>query len=222
MIIQNKILQLNTMYPSFSMMLDASSADTVEWPEYAKWSSVYGYSFGDATVTVNNKVHTLSKGQYFSFFISSQSPSFSVGDKLFLVCRLGYKCQDTMGWVEEQGRLSYIDGCSDSLLVYPPRMGDPSLNLLYFPAGITQTPHLHPSIRLGCVISGHGKSDVWVKGQQNSVDLEPGKSFCLEENELHRFTTSDSHMTVIAWHPDGDWGPTDHNHTMLNRTYLKK
>jgi hypothetical protein len=29
-------------------------------------------------------------------------------------------------------------------------------------------------------------------------------------------------MRVIAYHPDGDWGPTDENHTMLNRTYIKK
>jgi len=38
--------------------------------------------------------------------------------------------------------------------------------------------------------------------------------------ENHRFRTVDSTMTVIAFHPDGDWGPTDHTHTMINRTYI--
>ena len=222
MIIQDKISQLNTMYPSFSLMLDPASAKTNVWPEYAKWSSIYGFSFGNSAITINGATHNLTKGQYFSFFVESDAPLFEVNDKLFVVCRLGYKCQNTTGWVEEQGRLSYIDGCSDSLLVYPPRMGDPSLNLLYFPPGIEQTAHLHPSVRLGCVISGRGRSDVWANGRLIKQDLESGKSFCLQENELHRFVTTDSHMTVIAWHPDGDWGPTDHNHTMLNRTYLKK
>ena len=127
-----------------------------------------------------------------------------------------------MGWVEKQGRLSYIDGCTDSLLIYPPRQGDPSLNFLNFPAGIDQTKHLHPSVRFGCVIAGNGISDVWVNGKVESHKLATGVNFCLEENEQHRFKTVDSSMTVIAWHPDGDWGPTDHNHTMLNRTYISK
>ena len=140
-----------------------------------------------------------------------------------LIVRLGYKPQNTTGWVEEQGRLVYIDGCSDSLLIYPPRQGDPSLNLLYFPPGIEQTAHTHPSIRLGCVIEGHGHADVWKDGKKESIPLQKGKMFCLEESELHRFRTAEGQpMTVIAWHPDGDWGPTDHNHTMLNRTYVNK
>ena len=46
--------------------------------------------------------------------------------------------------------------------------------------------------------------------------------FCIEEREVHRFSTSNEEMVVLAFHPDGDWGPTDHNHTMLNRTYINK
>jgi hypothetical protein len=39
---------------------------------------------------------------------------------------------------------------------------------------------------------------------------------------VDRFRTTNSNMVVIPYHPDGDWGPTDHNHSMLNRTYLTK
>ena len=103
------------------------------------------------------------------------------------------------------------------MLVYPPRFGDPSLNFLHFPSNINQTFHTHPSIRMGCVIGGRGVSTLADK----EVQLTEGMMFCLEEQEYHRFRTENSHMDIIAFHPDGDWGPTDENHTMLNRTYLE-
>lgn len=220
MLIQSEINQLNSMYPSTARMFEATVDATL--PEYAKWGSIYGYSFGNSTIQIGKKIHSLSEGQYFSLFLGDNLPVICCENKLFLVTRLGYKCQDTLGWVEQHGRLSYIDGCTDSLLIYPPRLGDPSLNLLHFPPGIEQTKHLHPSIRMGCVIAGEGISDVWANGEIVSNNLITGGSFCLEENEQHRFRTSKSSMTVIAWHPDGDWGPTDHDHTMLNRTYINK
>lgn len=198
------------------------SCQTQTLPEYTKWSSLYGYSFSDSTITIGNKTYQLECNQYFSLFIGNNAVTAVATGHLFLVARLGYKCQNNIGWAEEKGRLSYIDGCTDSMLIYPPRQGDPSLNLLYFPSGINQSQHTHPSIRIGCVINGQGISDTWNNGDYLSHDLVTGVNFCLEENELHRFRTSNSSMTVIAWHPDGDWGPTDHNHAMLNRTYVNK
>lgn len=212
--------QLNSMYPSVGFLVSEQTPLAFR-PEF-QWSSMYGYSFGSCTIKHRQRCYQLESGQYFSIFLADQIPTIECEDSVFVVIRLGYKCQDTIGWVETQGRLSYIDGCSDSLLIYPPRQGDPSLNLLYFPAGIEQTRHLHPSIRLGCVAQGSGISDVWHRGRMTSETLATGDIFCLEENELHRFRTQDQSMTVIAWHPDGDWGPTDHNHTMLNRTYINQ
>lgn len=219
MIKHNFIDQTDSMYPSLGYLIHAGQ--NTKFPEYTKFSSVYGYSFGNSKLTVNNKNIELTAGQYFSFFVGDSEISVTTDASIFLVIRLGYKCQDTVGWVEKTGRLSYIDGCTDSLLIYPPRQGDPSLNLLHFPAGINQSRHLHPSVRIGCVVNGFGVSDVWHGETVEENTLSTGEIFCLEENELHRFRTVDSPMTVIAWHPDGDWGPTDHNHTMLNRTYLK-
>lgn len=220
MILNTFINQCNSMYPALSYMLTQDSKFNA--PTYARWCSIYGYSFGENKIDLGGKQVALSDGQYFSFFVTDRFPEISVSSQLFLVIRLGYKCQNQTGWVEEQGRLSYIDTCSDSLLIYPSRQGDPSLNLLHFPPGIAQSRHIHPSIRMGCVIAGEGESEVW-EGETSVVrPLKVGDHFCLTENERHRFITHGSHMTVIAWHPDGDWGPTDHNHTMLNRTYVNK
>lgn len=219
MIINTQISQLDSMYPTANWMLNHQ---TQTLPEYTKWGSLYGYSFGNSTIAIGNKTHQLEGNQYFSLFVGNNSVIADAVDQLFLVVKLGYKCQNTVGWAEEKGRLSYIDGCTDSLLVYPPRQGDPSLNLLHFPSGVDQSYHTHPSIRIGCVINGQGVADTRKDGTQLSHNLGTGVNFCLEENELHRFRTSASSMTVIAWHPDGDWGPTDHNHTMLNRTYISR
>ncbi len=220
MIVANSIEKYDSMYPAGAYLVTSTAPMTVK---NTKWFGLYGYSFGNSKIKIGSKTHKLDAGQYFSFFVKEEGFKAETDDKLMLIVRLGYKPQNTTGWVEEQGRLVYIDGCSDSLLIYPPRQGDPSLNLLYFPPGIEQTEHTHPSIRLGCVIEGHGHADVWKDGKKESIPLQKGKIFCLEESELHRFrTASGQPMTVIAWHPDGDWGPTDHNHTMLNRTYVNK
>ena len=215
MIVGKNLNLLNTMYPSHGYMLDS---ETFVLPEFAKYCSVYGYSYGNSTLTIDGKKYTLEGGQYFGLSVKESMSAVADG-KLFVIVRLGYLVPNTIGWVEKKGRLSYIDGCSDSLLVFPARMGDASLNLLYFPPGIDQTFHRHPSIRLGCVIDGSGWSDNGESDSVSTAELATGVSFCLVEQERHRFRTTTSSMTVVAFHPDGDWGPTDHNHTMLNRTY---
>jgi quercetin dioxygenase-like cupin family protein len=219
MLINNNLDQLKSMYPTHAWLLENNS--TFELPQWAKFCSVYGYSYGNSTITVDSKTYVLEKGQYFALTVD-QSLTATSDNKLFIITRLGYRVPNQVGWVENKGRLSYIDGCSDSLLVYPARLGDSSLNLLYFPPGIDQTFHRHPSIRMGCVIDGNGFSEHGELNNELVDQLDPGTSFCLVEQERHRFKTTDSSMTVIAFHPDGDWGPTDHNHTMLNRTYLDK
>jgi len=216
MIISNQLNLWDTMYPSSGYMLTAGN---FVLPDFCQHCSIYGYSYGASQLTVDGKTIALEAGQYFGLTVNNNMSAI-VSDQLFLIVRLGYRVPNQIGWVEAKGRLSYIDGCSDSLLVYPARLGDSSLNLLYFPPGISQSFHTHPSIRLGCVIAGSGYSQHGNPGAEQEDALTVGVSFCLQEHERHRFRTADSSMTVIAFHPDGDWGPTDHNHTMLNRTYL--
>jgi mannose-6-phosphate isomerase-like protein (cupin superfamily) len=213
MIIDDFIDMTDTMYPSYALKVKEGVMSTTNH------TTTYGYVLS-GLVDFGNGIYA-QEGQYFSIW-TKLPREFIVGGEAVFFCRIGYKGQNNIGGpLEESGRLCYIDGCSDSLLIYPPRQGDPSLNVLYFPAGINQTFHIHPSVRLGVVVDGEGFSNVMVDGKEQEVPLKVGDMFCIEERETHRFRTTTSHMTVVPYHPDGDWGPTDHNHTMLNRTYIK-
>tara|TARA_R110000796_G_scaffold214234_1_gene330232 strand:- start:1107 stop:1787 length:681 start_codon:yes stop_codon:yes gene_type:complete len=210
--------------------------DAIEtmYPTKAEWiasdeiigelsSTCYGYVVdGKAIITNNNQEWHVQEGNYFALngksevLIEKQANIWTVEKK-------GYRAMNMVGTVETRGRLSYIDGCSDSVLVSMPRQGDPVLNYLHFPTGIYQTQHTHPSIRMGIVIRGNGEafqeksntSDGWVK------PLSKGCMFMLEEQELHSFRTTDEIMDIVAFHPDSDTGPTDENHSMINRTYIE-
>jgi len=202
--------QLDSMYPSKSEKITNSTVRTIPY------STVYGFILDGQAVLPNGWI--ASKDQYFCY-APKEGDLISVQGTAVIITRLGFIGQQLVGGpIEQNGRLCYIDGCSDSLLIYPPRLGDPSLNLLHFPPNIDQTFHIHPSIRLGTVVRGKGYSCF----QDQEIVLEVGDIFVIEERELHRFRTENETMTVIAFHPDGDWGPTDQNHTMLNRTYITK
>ncbi len=99
------------------------------------------------------------------------------------------------GPVEEAGRLRYIDGCSDSLLIAPAVCGDPCLNLLHIPPGTAQTP-----------------------GQTFALSM--GTIFVIPAETVHSFHTTESELRVIAWHPDSDTGPSHDDHPMVNRTMV--
>jgi quercetin dioxygenase-like cupin family protein len=134
-----------------------------------------------------------------------------------VVARHGYRgFFQISGPTEEQGRLKYIDGCTDSLLIAPVMLGDPCLNLLYFPPGIHQTQHTHPSMRVGIVASGVGACIT----PAGVIALVPGQAFVIHAEGLHSFSTGEQAMRVIAYHPDSDFGPTHEDHPMINRTIV--
>ena len=120
------------------------------------------------------------------------------------------------GPIEQRGRLRYIDGCTDSLLVPPWRRGEACLNLLHIPAGIEQTMHTHPSDRIGVVVSGSGQCVT----PDGTTDLKPGVLWRIPADGLHRFRTDGDALRIVAWHPDSDFGPTDDEHPMLNRSLV--
>ncbi|MCC6619789.1 MAG: cupin domain-containing protein [Deltaproteobacteria bacterium] len=120
------------------------------------------------------------------------------------------------GPLEPTGRLRYIDGCSDTVLVAPPRRGDPCLNHLHIPAGTLQSTHTHPSVRIGIIARGDGAC-VTPDGRHA---LAPGTGWIIPAGLRHAFHTAGSSLDVIAWHPDTDVGPIDEDHPMLNRTFV--
>ena len=121
------------------------------------------------------------------------------------------------GPIESRGRLRYISGCTDTVLIAPLRCGDPCLNALYFPPSTVQQPHTHPSVRVGIIAEGRGEA---VLAERNAP-LESGDIFVIPAGVLHSFrTAADSRMIVVAYHPDSDSGPRDDDHPMINRTMI--
>lgn len=145
---------------------------------------------------------------------------FSVDGYGIVLDILGYKLDQCVSLVQPNvpGNLSYIDGCSNSNLIPPGRNGDPCLNYLYFPKKTKQTFHVHPSVRVGMILSGEGHADIETCNHR----LEVGDCFLLERYESHRFTTEDSDMSLIAFHPDSEDGPSDEYNPMKSRTYIPK
>jgi quercetin dioxygenase-like cupin family protein len=178
-------------------------------------SSFFGYVLSGA-VTLHRPAGlcSLGPGQYFAL----QDGVTLSGGKGLIVERGDYSALNMVGGpVERSGRLRYIDGCTDTLLVPPVKRGDACLNALYFPTGIDQTAHTHPSIRVGIVASGRGKC----RTLSGVVPLLPGQAFVIEPDSIHAFQTdATSGMVIIAYHPDSDFGPEDDDHPMINRTIV--
>ena len=183
-------------------------------------ATLYGVCLGSTKLVYNDSEVLLNNEAYFSLCLGADTKKLTVSPKgsLVLFVRYGYRGLNQLGLnCETLGRLTYIDGCTDTTLIFPPRFGDPSLNLLCFPAETSQSYHRHPTLRFGVILEGSGFADINNKSQP----LKKGDVFCIQENELHRFKTESKEMRLIAYHPDSDFGPKDSDHAMLNRTYLK-
>lgn len=122
------------------------------------------------------------------------------------------------GPLEDAGRLRYIDGCTDTGLIQPPRQGDPCLNYLHFPDGIRQTEHTHPSHRVGLIFEGSGLCHT----PELTHEMRPRSIFVLPTGTKHFFETFGDTMRIIVFHPDSDFGPTDESHQMLNATLIER
>jgi hypothetical protein len=165
-------------------------------------------------VSINGEI-PLKPGMYAS--LTSGYVQGNEHAKALLIQHPTYHGMRMMGGpLEGVGRLRYIDGCTDSLLVPPVRKGDPCLNHLHFPPGIDQTMHTHPSVRVGLVYRGEGECVTPFE----TYPLREGMAFVIHTDGLHKFRTHDRTMDIVAWHPDSDTGPTDEDHPIVNRTIV--
>lgn len=170
---------------------------------------------GSATVSAEQGSFQLTAGMYFSVPGEAEIRGDGCG---FVVSRIGYRGFFHIGGpIEETGRLRYIDGCTDSLLVAPVMKGDPCLNLLHVPPDTNQTEHTHPSLRVGMVVSGEG----FCRTPDGEMPLTPGTIFVIHTDGLHSFHTRDESLRIVVWHPDSDFGPTHEQHPMLNLTLVE-
>lgn len=169
---------------------------------------------GEVTLHTAAGTYNLGKGMYFA---SPGKCEVSGVGSVFIVERIEYQGLFSIGGpVEPRGRLGYIDGCSDTVLISPVVLGDPCLSLLHMPVGTSQTEHTHPSVRAGIVLSGDGIC------RTGAVDREllPGHYFILPTNAPHAFMTRDREVQIVVYHPDSDQGPSHDDHPMLNRTLV--
>jgi quercetin dioxygenase-like cupin family protein len=180
--------------------------------------TLFGFVWeGALKIQAEDAEHEISQLRYFS--IPYRTRAVLRGNaRGFAVLRLGYFGLTAVGGpVEDKGRLKYIDGCSDTLLISPTLKGDPCFNLLHFPAGINQTKHTHPTIRAGLIHTGRGVCLTEIGAEE----LKPGKMFILYPEAIHAFSTEGSKgMNLTVFHPDSDFGPTHEEHPMLNRTIV--
>ncbi|MCA9138009.1 MAG: AraC family ligand binding domain-containing protein [Planctomycetales bacterium] len=176
----------------------------------------YGFvESGIATLRCGGRSHQLTHGMYFS--VPGQCQLEGTGNG-FVATRIGYEGLFQLGGpIEATGRLRYIDGCSDTLLISPPVKGDPCLNLLHLPPHTRQTAHTHPTVRFGMIVAGSGIC----RTATRELELERGMIFSIAPDGLHSFNTNDRSLLVIAWHPDSDCGPTHQDHPMINRTIIE-
>ncbi|PYQ28677.1 MAG: hypothetical protein DMF56_15705 [Acidobacteria bacterium] len=193
--------------------------------EFDGLGTMFGFAAeGRATLRVLGPVDlefSLRPGMYFSLPYAG-SIQGGVG---FAVCRLRYQGLFSIGGpIEKEGRLKYIDGCTDTLLVPPVIRGDACLNHLHFPIGIQQTRHTHPSLRAGVIAAGSGRcicpSESDGSGEDVEFPLLAGIAFVIPAGGHHSFFTDTETMDVIAYHPDSDTGPIDDDHPMVNRTMI--
>lgn len=155
----------------------------------------------------------LLEGMYFCI----NGPIKLVCNSAVLIENFQYKCLNTVGGpAEKTGRLKYINGCTDTVIINPAVIGDPCMNLLHFPKNVNQTMHTHPSLRCGITLSGNGIAAF----PDGNVPLTPGSCWFLATGKQHSFHTKDSELLVSAWHPDSDTGPSHDDHPMINKTLV--
>lgn len=183
-------------------------------------ATVFGVCLNKTKIIYNNSILSLESEAYFSLTITKKTKKFIIepSEEVVIFVRHGYIGLNQLGLnCESVGRLSYIDDCTDTTLLSPPRFGNPTLNLLSFPKKINQSFHNHPTLRFGVILEGAGVADA----DEKSYSLKKHNIFCIPEKEHHRFRTDKRIMRLVAFHPDSEFGPKDNNHAMLNSTYLK-
>jgi len=169
------------------------------------------------SVLVNER--QVKPGEFFTINASPNTPvtiDATNGFVTYIIATNKQGNEIVAGKIGLMGNQRYIDGCTDTLLSCPTKLGEPCLNALYFPGDTIQTFHTHPSLRCGVVLRGHGFADT----SNDIIEITTGDVWLILASERHRFRATEGGLVVVAYHPDSDWGPTDEMHPMINRTYF--
>ncbi len=217
MMLKTYPLQQNTIdlsQDSFPAIVSIWQGNSIEFPA---GGTTFGYIYQGTSLLfrqTDGESYPVHSGMYFCLPGGGKLEGDSSG---IAIAFLNYQGIFSLGGpIEPTGRLAYINGGTNSLLIAPVRGGDPCLNVLYFPSGIDQTLHSHPSYRIGMVVMGRGKLD----NLQTVLALEPGTIFQIPADSLHKFQTIESNLIVVVFHPDSDTGLAHWDNPMLKRTIV--
>ena len=203
--------RLPVLHPAFDFRLAQNCRLQLSGAPCTHYGFVYD---GEGLLRIANREHPVVQGMYFT---AAGDVCLDLAGEAIVVSQKNHCGLFSLGGpIEEEGRLRYIDGCSDTLLIPPLLMGDACLNFLKIPPHTHQTSHTHPSFRFGMIVAGAG----WCDSPAGFEELTPGKLFFIPADGTHRFRTEEKSLSVIAFHPDSDFGPEDDNHPMVNKTIV--
>lgn len=171
---------------------------------------------GVTVLKYNGDIRTLGEGCYGVF--PGKTELLSGSGATFVVSAVGYDAMHLSGGpIEDTGRLRYIDNCHNTVLLPPPVKGEPCLNFLDLCPGVTQTPHTHPTIRIGIILRGSGACGT----ATGTLPLKTGTMFVIPPETLHSFQSKEEQMKIVIYHPDSVDGPTHTSNTMMNNTFIE-
>ncbi len=134
----------------------------------------------------------------------------------------GYMGSPVTASLKEGTVLPYVNGCSTRQIIYPQRLGDPTLQFLKIPAySKEQAHHIHSTARVVYVLRGSGESIVGMEGKSTTVKLEEGMVCVLEPMCPHHFETPHGeHIEVVPLHVYSSTGALETVHPMFNGTHM--
>ena len=184
--------------------------------DFPAGGTTFGYIYHGSCVLFcdNGETYPLHSGMYFCLPSGGKLEGKSSG---IAIAYFNYQgIFNVGGTIEPTGKFAYINGGTNTLLIAPVKGGDPCFNAMYFPPGVDQTLHTHPSYRIGMVVNGSGE----LENQQMAIALTPGMTFLIAADSVHKFRTFDSNLTVVVFHPDSDIEFTPGDNPMLKRTIV--
>jgi quercetin dioxygenase-like cupin family protein len=184
--------------------------------DFPTGGTTFGYIYQGSCVLFRDagETYPLHSGMYFCLPGKGKLAGDSAGIAIAILNYQGIF--NVGGAITQTGEFAYINGGTNTLLIAPVVGGDPCFNAMYFPPGVDQTLHTHPSYRIGMVVSGGGE----LENQQIAISLTPGMTFFIAADSLHKFRTFDSHLIVVVFHPDSDRSFTPGDNPMLKRTII--
>jgi len=201
----------------------------------------YYYKMGERAIYESKE----NQSYYFKTYIGQHVVDISLGDSIYYLsddkneaylkkgpikitsehCATvirGYMGSPVTASLKEGTVLPYVNGCSTRQIIYPQRLGDPTLQFLKIPAySREQAHHIHSTARVVYILKGSGESIVGMEGKSTSVKLEEGMVCILEPMCPHHFETPHGqHIEVVPLHVFSSTGALETSHPMFNGTHL--